>query len=82
MNSLGCGHVWSDDVHRHRVAYRKIFRYVFKLSWRVSITELLNIFGVQSVGCLLELKRNRLLNKNLSSNFIELRFLTKDLREI
>ena len=50
MFGLGCGHRWFDVVHRLHVAYRKIFRYILKLSWRASITELLNVFGVQSVG--------------------------------
>ena len=42
----GRGHVWSDDVHRLHVAYCKFFRYIFKLSWKALITELLNVFGV------------------------------------
>ena len=68
--------MWSDDVHRLHVAYRKIFKYIFKSSWRTSIIEFLSVFGVQSVGCMLALRRNRLLNKKLSSSFIELRYLT------
>ena len=33
------------------------------------------LLGVQSVGFMLELKRKRLLNKDLSSSLIELMFL-------
>jgi hypothetical protein len=54
---LSCGLVWQDDMHKLHVAYRKIYRHIFKLSLRSPITELLNVFGIKTVADIINKKR-------------------------
>ena len=60
-NGLGCGQVWLADVYKLHIAYRKIFRYIFKLSLRAHLTELLNVFGIDSVENILNRKWTRMM---------------------
>ncbi len=74
---LGCSDVWPEDMYRLHVAYRKIFRHIFKLSLRASISELLNVFGIKSVQDVLEEKKCNILYRYSECNFPEIRFLTR-----
>ena len=74
---LGCGLVWLADVYKLHIAYRKIFRYIFKLSLRVHLTELLNIFGIDSVENILNRKWVGLMSNCMCCCFPEICFLAK-----
>ena len=74
---LGCGLVWPADVYKLHIAYRKIFRYIFKLSLRAHLTELLNIFGIDSVENILNRKWVGLMSNCTCCCFPEICFLAK-----
>jgi hypothetical protein len=75
LYGLGYSDLCKDDLYKLYVAYRKIFRYIFKLSSRAHISDLLAIFGIKSVYALLEEKWNSILRRNLISRFVEVQFL-------
>jgi exonuclease III len=50
---LGCGYMWPADIYKLHIAYRKIFRYIFKLPLICHVTEFLNVFGIESVESVL-----------------------------
>jgi hypothetical protein len=45
--------MWPADIYKLHIAYRKIFRYIFKLPLICHVTEFLNVFGVESVESVL-----------------------------
>jgi hypothetical protein len=57
----------------------KTFRYIFWLSWRCSISELLSVFDVQPIENIIENNVNKFLISSLNSNKpnADLRFLTR-----
>ena len=58
------------------ISYRKIFRYIFRLSLRAHLTELLEVFNVQSVAYHVNKKAVNMLKQGLSSHFEGIKFLT------
>ena len=38
-----------NDIYKMHISYRKIFRYIFHLSLRSPITELLDVFGIVAI---------------------------------
>jgi hypothetical protein len=69
---LGCGYIWPADIYKLRIAYRKIFRYIFKLPLICHVTEFLNVFGVESVESVLYRLKCNLLDIIRCSRFPEL----------
>jgi hypothetical protein len=76
LYGLGYGELMHDDVYKLHVAYRKVYRYIFKMSLRSHISELLNVFGVRPISDLINEKRCNFLYRNLTSRFHEIIFLT------
>jgi hypothetical protein len=57
MYGMGCGHLWSTGMYKLHIAYRMIFRHIFNLSLRSHLSELLNVFGIESVENVLNKKK-------------------------
>jgi hypothetical protein len=75
LYGVGAIKVSNDAVYRMHIAYRKIFRYIFKLSLTAHISELLHAFGITTVAVLVENKELRMMKQCLVSNFTELNVL-------
>jgi hypothetical protein len=73
---VGCYKLFQDDLYKLHVAYRKIYRFIFRLSLRAHISEFLEVFGVKSVFELFDIKESCMIYRNLSSRFKEISFLT------
>jgi hypothetical protein len=75
----GIGNINIDGEARYRIhiAYRKIFRYIFGLSWRSHISELLCVFNVKPIGNVIEIKTLNVLKKGLMCDFKEIRLLVR-----
>jgi hypothetical protein len=76
MYGIGCIGIDSGDEYKMHIAYRKIFRYIFHLSLRSHISELLNVFHIDSINNLLKNKIKRFLMQNLKTSFQQVRFIT------
>ena len=59
-------------VYRLHVAYRKIFRYIFNLPLWAHISELLEVFNIESVENIICLKRQRITTSYITSRFKEI----------
>jgi hypothetical protein len=77
MYGMGCGHLWSTDMYKMHIAYRKIFRHIFKLSLRTHLSELLDVFGIESIENVLNKKKIRTLHNCMHCCFPEICFLSK-----
>ena len=69
---IGAINVDQTAVHRLHVAYRKIFRYIFNLPLWVHISELLEVFNIESVENIICLKRQRISTQYITSCFKEI----------
>jgi hypothetical protein len=76
LYGIGCVELFHDDRYKLFVAYRKAFRYIFHLSLKAHISELLEVFGVKSLYILLDEKFACTQKRNLMCRFAEIRFLT------
>jgi len=77
MYGVGCSDTFQDDLYKLHVAYRKVYRYIFRMSWRSHLTELLLVFGVKPINELIAEKWNNVQKNNLISRFYEICFLAK-----
>ena len=53
------------DICNLHIAYRKIYRYIFKMSLRVSISDLLNVFNITPLVELIENKTRNFMRQCL-----------------
>ena len=63
------------DTYKLNFAYRKMYRYIFKMSLHASISDLLNVFNIIPVVELIE-NKTRTFMRQLESKYIKLRFLS------
>ena len=49
LYGIGGVSITNRDIYKLHIAYRKIYRYIFKMSLRASISELLNAFHITPV---------------------------------
>ena len=64
------------DICKLHTAYRKIYRYIFKMSLRASISDLLNAFNITQIVELIENKTRNFMGQCLDSRYKELQFLS------
>ena len=76
LYGIGGIDVSDNDVYKMHISYRKIFRYIFQLSLRSPITELLDVFGIVPLKDNICKIRESVVRRNLSSRFYEISMLT------
>ena len=63
------------DIYKLHITYRKIYRYIFKMSLRASISDLLNALNVTPIVELIENTKRNFMRQCLESRYIKLQFL-------
>ena len=76
MYGIGCIGIDAEEEYKMHIAYRKILRYIFLLSLRSHISELLEVFHINSIHNLLKNKIIKCLMHNLETSIHEVRFVT------
>ena len=76
LNKIGGVLITNRDIYKLHNAYRKIYRYIFKMSLRASISDLLNAFNITPIIELIENKTKNFMRQCLDSRYIELKFLS------
>ena len=66
---IGAINVDQIAVYRLHIAYRKIFRYIFNLPLWAHISELLEVFNIESVESIICSKRQRISTSYITSRF-------------
>ena len=66
----------NEASYKLHIAYRKIFRYIFKFALRAHLTALLEVLKVQSVAYHVNTNTMNMLKQSLPSHFEELKLLT------
>ena len=56
MYGIGCIGIDAEEEYKMHIAYRKIFRYIFHLPLRSHISELLEVFYINSIHNLLKIR--------------------------
>ena len=69
---IGAINVDQIAIYRFHVAYRKIFRYIFNLPLRAHISDLLELFDIESVENIMCLKCQRISSSYITSRFKEI----------
>ena len=73
-NQINCN-IDKNDTYRLHIAFRKIFRFIFKLPIWSHISELLSVFGVPVVCDVVNEKELNIMMQCLGSRFDELKYL-------
>ena len=56
--NLCCEQLRPNDVYKLHVAYRKIYRYIYELSLKSSLTDILKAFSIKFIKNVVKLKMN------------------------
>ena len=62
LYGVGASNLDDASLYKTYIAYRKIFRYIFRLSKWAHVTELLNVFGIESLYNEFNRKRSKLIS--------------------
>lgn len=76
MYGIGCVRIDAEEEYKMHIAYRKIFRYIFHISLRSHISELLEVFRINTIHNLIKNKITRCIMQNIETNFHKVRFVT------
>ena len=76
LYGIGGVSITNRDIYKLHIAYRKICKYIFKMSLRASISDLLNVLNNTPIVELIENKRRNFIRQCLCSRYIELQFLS------
>ena len=76
LYGIGGVSITNCDIYKLHIANRKIYRYIFKMSLRASISDLLNSFNTTLIVELIENKTKNFMRQYLNSRYIELQFLS------
>ena len=67
LYGIGETEVPDNDIYKMHISYRKIFRYIFHLSLRSPVTELLDVIGIVAIKYNICKIRESVVRRNLSS---------------
>ena len=76
LYEIGGVSITNHDTYKLHIAFRKICRYIFKISFRASISDLLNALNITPIVELIENKTRNFKKQCLGSRYIELKFLS------
>ena len=69
MYGIGTVELNQNAVYKLQIAYRKMFRYISKLSKCARLSELLDVFGIKSIGELIRAKSINVTKQCMESRF-------------
>ena len=75
LYGIGGTDVTDNDIYKIHIAYIKIFRYIFHISLRIPITELLDVIGKVALKDNIWKIRESVVQRNLSSWFYDISML-------
>ena len=76
LYGIGGVSITNRDIYKLHIAYRKIYKYIFKMSLRASMSDLLNVLNNTPIVELIENKTRNFIRQCLCSRYIELQFLS------
>ena len=74
LYGIGGVSIANRDIYKLHIAYKKIYRYIFKISLHASISDLLNAFNFIPIVALIENKTRNFMRQCLDSRYTELQF--------
>ena len=76
LYGIGDVSITNRDIYKLHIAYRKIYRYIFKMPLRACISDLINAFNITPIVELIENKTRNFMMQCLDSRYIEIQFLS------